>query len=421
MRMMLYAGENDVLMKRLKQGYIVMATICVCLVVVHFIKESYWKGIACASIVSILWFFYLFDYVAKMVDDEFASWYISTLLDKLEKEITKEEIYDILRYTHKFPGVFLSIDYFLERLVVYLEEEVPDEKLEYVVNAVLAAQASIDYNMFTSLPLGFLARKSVYRARDALAMRFGSIVKHLYDVEETQLVKRLLLPYLPYALPGIYYIISLTSIVNENLACFVDYSYLFIILTYTITLDYFLRKKDRTTEYTFCVWCLHWVITGVYPALLPVWVFEKNSTFLFFHLNYLILSITGIRLINRMWHKTTLENNLGVYIGKNDWIKVFAVKIINVIRVPALWIAFFLAITETILMYTFVYSECLVLGEPLECLFLSISTYFCGPVSINNSLSGVYFLSETVIAFFLNTLYLANIVQLILEPKLRND
>ena len=116
-----------------------------------------------------------------------------------------------------------------------------------------------------------------------------------------------------------------------------------------------------------------------------------------------------------------MEKNQDVSIENNKWLEVFMVKVIRLIRIPSLWIAFSFAIVGTIIMYTFVYSECLYLGSYKHCLYLSIATYFCGPESFGESIYCNYYLSETVIAFFLNTLYLANIVQLILEPKIKKE
>ena len=168
-------------------------------------------------------------------------------------------------------------------------------------------------------------------------------------------------------------------------------------------------------------WCLHWIITMAFPQYITGAVFGEEKTFVLFHLNYLIMSIMGIRLINRLWTETEMEKNQDVSIENNKWLEVFMVKVIRLIRIPSLWIAFSFAIVGTIIMYTFVYSECLYLGSYKHCLYLSIATYFCGPESFGESIYCNYYLSETVIAFFLNTLYLANIVQLILEPKIKKE
>ena len=408
-------------MKLLKRAYFAASTVCLCLVVAQFIDDVYWKAVACSAIVGILCVFFIVEWVSIKVDKEFVSWYLTKLIGKMELHLTKDEISDILKHMMKVPGSFSDNEKFLKCLMVYIEEYVDPDKQEYFANAVLTARESIDFSDYEHFSLGLINQKKRIKVKEALIFSFEETVHAGLNLTNDKEIKRWKVYWL-FCIPMVYVFVVITSMVAPDLSCFVDYTYLLLSLLFIIALDYYTsRKKIRALVYTFMSWCLHWIITMAFPQYITGAVFGEEKTFVLFHLNYLIMSIMGIRLINRLWTETEMEKNQDVSIENNKWLEVFMVKVIRLIRIPSLWIAFSFAIVGTIIMYTFVYSECLYLGSYKHCLYLSIATYFCGPESFGESIYCNYYLSETVIAFFLNTLYLANIVQLILEPKIKKE
>ncbi|NDO48872.1 hypothetical protein FMM75_05350 [Lachnospiraceae bacterium MD335] len=107
------------------------------------------------------------------------------------------------------------------------------------------------------------------------------------------------------------------------------------------------------------------------------------------------------------------KRNSGTFFPKDKFLYAFEAKAMKKIRYCWLWVAFFILIFGIILMYSFIYIN-FNLGTKYECIMMSLEAYFIG--SSNN----MYVMTETIVAFFINTLYISNIVKLILEPKLKD-
>lgn len=74
-----------------------------------------------------------------------------------------------------------------------------------------------------------------------------------------------------------------------------------------------------------------------------------------------------------------------------------------------------------IVIFALIYYQYFELGDLYYCFLFSISLFFGECNKEFNTLEGLYFSLEIIFSFFTNTLFLANIVRLIFEPKIKFD
>ena len=98
---------------------------------------------------------------------------------------------------------------------------------------------------------------------------------------------------------------------------------------------------------------------------------------------------------------------------------IFITKILSIFRYIWIWLTFFTIIASIIFFYAFIYNTKFHIYPFENSIFLSIDIYFNGnSPTLVGRYSYVYFYMENIVSFLINTLYLANIVRLIFEPKL---
>ena len=169
-------------------------------------------------------------------------------------------------------------------------------------------------------------------------------------------------------------------------------------------------------------WFVDLVEIAALPIKIPRYEFYELSYLIAFLFYIMVLILTGIWITNVIWTTTKIEKqSSNSPISYKEAMEVVEVRTMPRFRVIWLWVTFFGSIIFIILMFAVIYRKHFRLGSTLYCVLLSISIYFGGGNSDFNSFEGLYFSGEVVVSFLVNTLYLAHIVRLILEPKLFPD
>ena len=124
--------------------------------------------------------------------------------------------------------------------------------------------------------------------------------------------------------------------------------------------------------------------------------------------------VIGMWLTHEAVLPTAIEkSNIGRYIADHNLLDVLDCKIMPFLRVAWIWLSFFAAVFGTIFMYSVIYYKQLLLGGFFDCILLSASIYFRDGNFPLDTVQGNYFLTEAIASFFINTLYIAYIIQFI--------
>ena len=147
--------------------------------------------------------------------------------------------------------------------------------------------------------------------------------------------------------------------------------------------------------------------------------YEQSIIYMLVFMQLMIL-LTGIWITNTVWTSTAIEiDNKGKYIANSKLDVLLLTKVLSILRYIWIWLTFFAIIVSIIFFYAFIYSTKFHIYSLENSIFLSIDIYFNGNIpTLVGQYSYVYFYMENIVSFLINTLYLANIVRLIFEPKL---
>ncbi len=408
-------------MSRIKKIFVAIASFCFVFMVMVFVDHPVWSPVAFVCLISLIVIVQLIDETLKLLNYEYFVVFYRVFLNNISDKLPNEILCNMLAYLAEETNAYCSIECFIRRIYVFLEG-LEDEQRCIINDSLTFARQFMESE--ADVYKAATAEKPMY-VQNVLKKSFGTIYRRkigLLVMNPSKTVLDVLTPSvasLLYSPAVIFYMLVATSLANEGLQGIANYFYLLLVLLYIYCIDYLLCKRGEFNLFSLLMWIAHWSCTMSFPY------FTSTQNILginlvWFHLNYILLSIMGISVINRLWTQTVVEDNASGLMDENKWLSVLKTKTIRFIRRPFLWISFFLAITGTIYMFALIYHFRLQLGGPLQCLLFSISTYFSGPEVISESNESIFYISETVLAFFQNTLCLANIVQLILEPKLRN-
>jgi hypothetical protein len=193
-----------------------------------------------------------------------------------------------------------------------------------------------------------------------------------------------------------------------------------IVLVATCLANGYIVKRIRFSQILIGVsWFVDFYAIAVSPLTMSYDFFMSTSGFFALLFSQFTLILTGLWITNKLWKSTSIESkNKGRFISSKTFIEIVEVNILKKFRYIWLWITFIFVIFFLILMYMLIYKYQLDIGDSQYCFLLSLSLYFGGGNTVYDSIDGFYFSSEIIISFFVNTLYIANIVRLILEPKL---
>lgn len=164
---------------------------------------------------------------------------------------------------------------------------------------------------------------------------------------------------------------------------------------------------------------LTWFLTFLTTVSSPLFLSKRNflapahSIWFYFPLISIVLhTVIGMWLTHQIILPTKVEKgNIGRYVADHKLLDIIDSKIMPVIRTLWIWMSFFIVIFGTIFMYSVIFYKQLSLGSYFKCLFLSTSTYFRDGNFVLETIEGKYFLTEAVASFFINTLYIAYIIQ----------
>lgn len=403
-------------MKWIRKCYKILSIICIVAFILNLDLNLnlQWKWLICFVITLSAVFFYLVDMGIK----EAISITIDSTIDICSSQLPHEQTQQLMRFFIHECSSWQSISGFIDKTVSYIEKNNSIAHQKIISDALMAALSNWGTNCKTYKAN---CSKIVLRVSQALNMESESIIRRyiraslsLDNSDKPSLL--LIFDYILFIPP--------ISLLYANLifSSFLDYKDLFILLVYVCAGGFILIRKKRYNLFMMLAyWIIHFLCTVALPALQATDDFLNDENFIFFHLNFIVLLILGIQLINRLWTQTAIEKNKGAFISDRKLLEVIDSKWQIMCRTPLLWCSFFMTVLGTIIMYSFIFINHLNCGSPRYCLLLSISIYFSGSFKIVESIDGFYFTSEIIFSFLLNTLYIANIVRLILEPKLGKE
>lgn len=196
-------------------------------------------------------------------------------------------------------------------------------------------------------------------------------------------------------------------------------------LIFEIVIHRLFSKKfiPFSTGSTLATWLTTFLVIVAAPLFLPRREFlaPVQSIWFYFPLLSIVMhTIVGMWLTHNALQPTEIEKlNSGRYIANHKLLDIIDYKIMPMIRTTWIWVSFFLAIGGTILMYSIIYFYQLSLGDLFYCIFCSASIYFRDGNFNVDTIEGKYFLTEAVASFFINTLYIAYIIQFMFTSRKR--
>lgn len=204
--------------------------------------------------------------------------------------------------------------------------------------------------------------------------------------------------------------------------------FFFLLLILSLFICYIHSKLDHKLWWARFFICFDWVILLICMIFFPRFVNEESFftiyTFGIIIFSQIVLVIMGLYITNNIWTyaKYELEISKSAIDGKS-LNKIISIKFISYLRFFWVWFNFLFIIAGIVAFYTFIYYDQFIMGSFEMCLFGSIDIFFNGNIPSdmyfrnNNITTFIYFYSESVASYIVNILYLANIVRLILEPK----
>lgn len=399
-------------MKLLKRCYLILSIVCICSVISDLNLHFFWEGILWGAVPLSIILFYFIELILK----EIMSMIIEPFLDICSNRLPNDDAQALIKYLVKEPDSLQSIDKFFDRTYSFIEKNFTAEQLKLINEDFISGLDSSNADMFKTSNSSI-----VLRVGQALRLDYGSIIKRFVravpSIEDSN--KTRWIPLFDVLLFFPPFLLLCAMVLFPSI---MDYKTLSISITYVCAVDFIQTRKGRTGIFKMLLyWVSHFCCTIALPALVTSYNLLSAENFVFFHLNFIILIVVGIQLINRLWTQTSIEKNKGAFVADRKLVDIINTKWLMMLRTPSLWCLFFLSVFGTIMMYTFIFENHLNCGNTLYCLLFSISTYFGGGQEIVESIEGLYIASETIFSFLLNTLYLANIVRLILEPKLSKE
>ena len=164
---------------------------------------------------------------------------------------------------------------------------------------------------------------------------------------------------------------------------------------------------------------VHWLASFTIIAMSPLYLFRRLSKGWFIGpiLFLIFFAMVGFWIAQEIWKYTDYEKrNINTFIAHNKFPFVLEIKYMPKIRYIALWLICVSTIFGTILTYAAIYRK-LLNNLLYYCLLLSMSIYLgTGYFSVDSigldSVEHMYLLSEAMVAFLLNTFYIAYIANL---------
>lgn len=366
--------------------------------------------IKCILVVIILISPIVYSFFSMLMESYFTKW-ITIVIITLSNKLSYNDFSKIfIKFIPNFRGkTFGDIIKTSDEIVQYVDKNFPKSTKEKVEKAVSYTTEHLDVP-FSMTPL---------RVNSALQMKISQLILRYFermDITHKEDMCNYVRSCFANLLCAIPYICVLIFMNTRSVVvfCFIPVTLILVCVFYKYSEK---RFKLSLTLVAF-FWIVSLLSVTVSPITISVELFLTPLCFVTFLFSQLTLTLTGLWITNRLWRKASIKTlNKGLFVSNRKLIDIVEVKIIKNVRYVWLWITFFLVIFCTVLMYAFIYNDQLNLGDSVYSLLLSISLYFGGGNSNYDSLEGLYFSSEIVISFFVNTLYLANIVRIIFEPR----
>ena len=392
-------------MRAVKIGY--WSTI---IIIVFILLQTSDYSIAVQSIfLGILILVPLIDYLIAIIIRLLTTRWIEAFICEILEEFSIQEVKNILSTGFLRLNNYSLIGFIrmLKEIYEYADVHYSEEKMILIINAIDTASERIqqtDSNKTTklhkllTLPVEFIFQQYI----------LGNINKGKIEVNKND-----------YMTSGIFCIkliidyFILFHINNINL-WFIPLSLIGLCIFYVYG-----YKMRFSLHFLSVCWFVNLAEIAVLPIKIPHHEFYDFSYLIAFLFYITVLILTGIWITNVIWTTTKIEKQSNDSpISYKDAMEVVEARTMPRFRVIWLWATFFGTIFFIILMFAVIYRKQFQLGSNLYCLLLSISIYFGGGNSVFDSLEGLYFSGEVIVSFLVNTLYLAHIVSLILEPKL---
>lgn len=200
------------------------------------------------------------------------------------------------------------------------------------------------------------------------------------------------------------------------------YTLQFIICILFWLIYFFITKKyENIHGALFSYWTCNMIVTIIAPFHISTYMlFVKNEIY-YFIINLVCNIINGTWITNKLWKSTKTEKQQNLIISPNSISSLANIKLLAILRPLWLWLSLIIIIFATVFIYSLIYWKHLHIGSFTYCLLLSLSIFFAGGFEIREDIVGLVSASEAFIAFLTNTLFIANIVRLIVDPSINND
>lgn len=334
------------------------------------------------------------------------------ILVRLLEHTTDKSMRNILlcdtveKYDHSWSGIWNV----LKRYCEYADKNLQRPEREEIVKII---NSIIDID-FEQIPL----KESSFKKRIVRNMTFRYLLQKYVTyslLKEKTLNLKTIYTFL-YYIPAVFAFL-LVICKNVLLAFLTPLSLVIFCLLYAMW------YAPRFSIYLLTAsWISQLVAFVPFPAFLSYCEFHSVPGVLTLIFYQLTLVITGLYLTNCIWTKTSFEKTKDdTPVKEREFISAIEARCAGKFRYIWLWITFFLIICCTVLMYAILYASQLHLGEGIQCFLASVSIYLGGGENelISTSIRDQWYISmELLSAFLINNLYLANIIRLILEPRL---
>lgn len=346
--------------------------------------------------------------IMKSISD---SW-LTSFLDILVTELSNDEFIKIIsnNFLISYNHTLKSAKQIIDNIYKYAIKNLSCKSVDIVTNAINKSFdniGNINHNELQKL-----------RIKDAINMKLAKLyyyyVKSTFNLNNNIQIKdfiKAFIQILPIFSILIFYL-------QHNIFTF--FLIPLSIIVECLVYNYISNTFKFSLGSTCCSWFAYLLFSVFPPILLSYEEFHTFKCFSVYVFYLLILIISGLWLTNRVWTSTTFEDkNKGSFISTHQLLNIIEIKSIIKLRFLWLWITFFAIIIVIVMVYAIAFHEQnIYIGNLRRCTLYSISIFFGETPPISESINAWYLYSETIVAFLINTLYLANIVRLIFEPKI---
>lgn len=198
-----------------------------------------------------------------------------------------------------------------------------------------------------------------------------------------------------------------------------------IIMTVVI---WMLFKKYFLNSFTYNIGYYFYIIINIgYTCIMPVYsieLFYSVSAVLLISVKMIVCMIMAMWPINNIYNYNAIENIKRTECLDEQLYLAMAYKIFRKLKTPIIWATLLLIIIMNIFVYTVITYNYVVGYGGIECLYNSALNYFTGNTIIPSvELVGqleVIMLSQNIVAFVINTMFIANLLECVFSVKKDN-